>query len=182
MARCREFRSGRDRARRTGRAPGPDDVRVRQQAAGIRVADLLVTQGVHPERTKAPFVPGWEVLGEVEAGGSDVTGIDVGDRVAGLSIHGGWAEHASCPPRWSSPVPGALEATSAVCLVMDYIVAHIHERPPSELLRIALRAKLERQDAFDETSRDSSPRPNPPFPEDVHHRIDRQRGRRPPSS
>ena len=81
-------------------------------------------QGVHPERTKAPFVPGWEVLGEVEAVGSEVTSVDVGDRVAGLSIHGGWAEQAIVPASLVVPVPAALEATSAVCLVMDYIVAY----------------------------------------------------------
>lgn len=104
--------------------PGPDRVRVRQQASAISYADLLVMQGVHPERTKPPFVPGWEAFGEIEAVGSDVDQFAVGDRVAGLSIHGGWAKHAIAPASWVVPVPAALEATSAVCLVMDYIVAY----------------------------------------------------------
>ncbi|MDH3679955.1 MAG: hypothetical protein OEV40_08415 [Acidimicrobiia bacterium] len=38
-------------------APGPGEVRVRVDAAGISFADLLVMQGVHPERRKPPFVP-----------------------------------------------------------------------------------------------------------------------------
>lgn len=103
--------------------PGPGEVRVRQQAAGISYADLLVMQGVHPERKKPPFVPGWDVLGEVEAVGPDVTTVAVGDRVAGLAIHGGWAEHAIVPASLVVAVPTDLAATAAVCLVMDYIVA-----------------------------------------------------------
>ena len=33
--------------------PGPDEVRIRVEAAGISFADLLVMQGVHPERRQA---------------------------------------------------------------------------------------------------------------------------------
>ena len=105
-------------------APGPDEVRVRVEAAGISFADLLVMQGVHPERRKPPFVPGWDVVGQVESAGSQVNQVAVGERVAGLSIVGGWAEHAIVPGFRVVPVPASVEATEAVCLVMDYIVAY----------------------------------------------------------
>ncbi len=105
-------------------APGPDEVRVRVEAAGISYADLLVMQGVHPERRRPPFVPGWDIVGEVEAVGPDVDDIHVGDRVAGLTIVGGWAEHAIVSAKWVVPVPATVEAAAAVCLVMDYIVAY----------------------------------------------------------
>jgi NADPH:quinone reductase-like Zn-dependent oxidoreductase len=32
------------------------------EAAGISYADLLICQGLHPERRRAPFVPGWDVV------------------------------------------------------------------------------------------------------------------------
>ncbi len=105
-------------------APGPDEVRIMVQAAGISFADLLIMQGVHPERRKPPFVPGWDVVGEVEALGARVDQVEVGDRVAGLTIVGGWAEHAIVPGARVVPVPVALESTTAVCAVMDYIVAY----------------------------------------------------------
>lgn len=104
--------------------PAPDDVRIRIEAAGISFADLLVMQGVHPERRKAPFVPGWDVVGEVEAIGSAVTDVAVGDRVAGLSIVGGWAQQVLVPAARVLPVPPSLESTRAVCLVMDYVVGY----------------------------------------------------------
>ncbi len=37
--------------------PEPDEVRVRVEAAGISFADLLVMQGIHPERRKPPSCP-----------------------------------------------------------------------------------------------------------------------------
>ncbi|MDH3201896.1 MAG: zinc-binding dehydrogenase [Myxococcales bacterium] len=105
-------------------APEPGEVRVRVEAAGISYADLLMCQGLHPERRRAPFVPGWDVVGEVESVGSEIRNVAVGDRVAALSIVGGWAEHAVVPGSLVVPVPPALESTAAVCLVMDYIVAY----------------------------------------------------------
>ncbi|MDH3706291.1 MAG: zinc-binding dehydrogenase [Acidimicrobiia bacterium] len=105
-------------------APGADEVRVSVDAAAISFADLLVMQGVHPERRKPPFVPGWDVVGEVEAVGSAVKRFSIGDRVAGLSIVGGWAEHATVPVSRVVPVPASVESTAAVCLVMDYVVAY----------------------------------------------------------
>lgn len=100
------------------------DVLVRVEAAGISFADLLMMQGVHPERRPAPFVPGWDVVGTVEAIGSDVTDIAVGDRVIGLTIVGGWARHAIVPATRSVHVPAGLDPTTAVTLAMDYVVAY----------------------------------------------------------
>ncbi len=104
--------------------PAADEVRVRVLAAGISFADLLIMQGVHQERRTPPFVPGWDVVGEVERLGADVVGVGVGDRVAGLSVVGGWASHANLRADWVVPVPESIDATTAVCLVMDYVVAH----------------------------------------------------------
>jgi NADPH2:quinone reductase len=90
-------------------APEPGEVRVRVDAAGISYADLLMCQGLHPERRRAPFVPGWDIVGEVESVGSDIRKVAAGDRVAALSIAGGWAEHAVVPGSRVVPVPPALE-------------------------------------------------------------------------
>jgi NADPH2:quinone reductase len=104
-------------------APRPDQVRVRVEAAGISYADLLMCQGLHPERRRAPFVPGWDVVGRVESVGPRVGHVRVGDRVAALTIVGGWAEYAVVAGRWVVPVPAGLAPTTAVSLVMDYVVA-----------------------------------------------------------
>ena len=85
-------------------------------------------QGLHPERIyprrRAPLVPGWDVVGVVESMGSQVRDVRVGQRVAALSIVGGWAEHAVVPGAWVVPVPAKLAPTTAVCLVLDYVTAY----------------------------------------------------------
>ena len=94
------------------------------RAAGISCADLLMCQGRHPERRKPPFVRGWDVVGDVEAVGSEIGHVKVGDRAAGLTIVGGWAQLAIVRGDWVVPIPEGLDPASAVCLVMDYVVAY----------------------------------------------------------
>lgn len=104
--------------------PGRGEVRLRVEAAGISYADLLMVRGLHPERRRSPFVPGWDVVGTVDAVGTDVRQVAVGDRVAALPIVGGWAEYAVVPAKFAVPVPRSVDPVAAVCLVMDYIVAY----------------------------------------------------------
>src|SRR5581483_9028670 len=109
--------------------PGPDEVRIRVEAAGISFADLVMCQGLHPERyypqrRRAPFVPGWDVVGVLESVGAQIRDVRVGQRVAALTIVGGWAEHAVVPAARVVPVPPSLAPTTAVCLVLDYVTAY----------------------------------------------------------
>jgi NADPH2:quinone reductase len=104
--------------------PGPREVRIRVEAAGVSFADLLICQGLHPERRRTPHVPGWDALGIVESVGDEVERVRVGERVASLTIVGGWAEYANVPEDWVVPVPPTLTPTSAICLVFDYVVAY----------------------------------------------------------
>jgi len=109
--------------------PGPDEVRIRVEAAGISFADLAICQDMHPERyypkrRRPPLVPGWDVVGVVESVGSRIRDVQVGQRVAALTIVGGWAEHAVVPAARVVPVPPRLAPTTAVCLVLDYVTAY----------------------------------------------------------
>ena len=60
-------------------AVGPDDVRVRPVTSALNHMDLWVTKG--KPRPHLPHVPGCDVAGVVEAVGSHVTGVAVGDEV-----------------------------------------------------------------------------------------------------
>jgi NADPH:quinone reductase-like Zn-dependent oxidoreductase len=60
-------------------AVGPDDVRVRPVASALNHMDLWVTRG--RPRPALPHVPGCDVAGVVEAVGSAVTAVAVGDEV-----------------------------------------------------------------------------------------------------
>lgn len=60
--------------------PGPGEVRVRHHAVGVNFIDAYFRSGLYP--TKLPSGLGSEAAGIVEAVGSDVSLVAVGDRVA----------------------------------------------------------------------------------------------------
>ena len=72
--------------------PGPGQLRVRVRAAGVGSTDLAMLAGNYAYAPKIPFVPGYEVAGVVEAIGTGVTGFELGQRVAALTVHGSFAE------------------------------------------------------------------------------------------
>jgi S-(hydroxymethyl)glutathione dehydrogenase/alcohol dehydrogenase len=59
--------------------PGPREVLIRTQACGVCHSDLHFIDGLYP--APLPLVPGHEAAGVVEAVGSDVAALKVGDHV-----------------------------------------------------------------------------------------------------
>lgn len=70
--------------------PGPRQVRIRQEAAGLNFIDVYHRSGLYKQ--PLPFTPGVEGAGVVEAVGENVTNVKKGDRVAYAGPLGGYAE------------------------------------------------------------------------------------------
>jgi NADPH2:quinone reductase len=104
--------------------PGRGEVRIRELVAGVSFADLLMREGIHPEKTILPFTPGWDIVGVVEKRGEGVSQTRVGQIVAALPIHGGYAEHICLPESELTPVPDGVDPAEAVSLVLNYITAY----------------------------------------------------------
>jgi NADPH2:quinone reductase len=104
--------------------PGVGEVRVHVLAAGVSFADLLMREGVHPERRRPPFTLGWDIVGRVDALGENVVGLGTGDTVAALTIRGGYSRYICLPETELVTVPESVDRVSAVCLVMDYVVGY----------------------------------------------------------
>ena len=104
--------------------PKGGDARVRVQAAGVSLPDVMARQGVHPETPLVPFTPGWDLVGVVDRLGDGVSGIEPGQMVAALPIHGAYAEFVCLPQHELVPVPSGLDAAEAVSLVLNYITAY----------------------------------------------------------
>ena len=104
--------------------PKKGEVRVRVLAAGVSLPDLLMCEGVHPETPRLPFTPGWDLIGMVDRLGDGISGIQPGQIVAALPIHGADAEFVCLPQRELVPVPAGLDAAEAVSLVLNYVTAH----------------------------------------------------------
>jgi NADPH:quinone reductase-like Zn-dependent oxidoreductase len=80
------------------RDPAQREVRIRVLAAAVSRPDITVRTGQSlysgtPLGQKTPFVPGYAVIGDVDALGTGVTEVAVGDRVGALTVTGGYAEY-----------------------------------------------------------------------------------------
>jgi NADPH2:quinone reductase len=104
--------------------PKHGEVRVRVQAAGVSLPDIMARQGIHPETPRVPFTPGWDLVGVVDRLGDGTSGIEPGQIVAAMPIHGAYAEFVCLPQRELVPVPPGLDAAEAVSLILNYVTAY----------------------------------------------------------
>jgi NADPH:quinone reductase-like Zn-dependent oxidoreductase len=106
------------------RAPAAGKVRVRVLAAAVSLPDVEARYGRSPFPPRMPFTPGYAVAGEVDAVGPGVTQARPGDRVAALTVYGGYSEAVYLGPKKLIPVPPALDPAQVAPLVLNYIVAY----------------------------------------------------------
>jgi NADPH:quinone reductase len=105
-------------------APKRGEVLVRVLAAGVALPDVMMREGIHPETPRLPFTPGWDLVGVVDRLGEDVSGLDLGQRVAALPITGAYAEFVCLPQSELVPVPPELDPAEVVSLVLNYVTAY----------------------------------------------------------
>lgn len=106
--------------------PAANQIRVRVETAGVSPADLLICWGLHPEARRAPFTPGWDIIGTVDRIGSHVSKSDypIGKRIAALTIVGGFARYVCIPAEDAVSVPDDVDPAEAQCLPFDYMVSY----------------------------------------------------------
>lgn len=97
--------------------PGPREARVRMLRSPIHNHDLWTVRGTYGYRPDLPARAGTEAVGVVEQLGSDVTGLEVGQRVATGGTFGVWAEEFVARAGALVPVPEGLPDEQAAQLV-----------------------------------------------------------------
>ncbi len=100
--------------------PGPGQVLVDVQAAGVNFVDGLICQGGYQIKPPTPFVPGSEIAGQVAAVGPEVDGWAIGDRVIAFCGFGGFADRAVVPALSLVRLPDNLDVETAAALVQSY--------------------------------------------------------------
>jgi synaptic vesicle membrane protein VAT-1 len=104
-------------------APGPGQVVVRMEATGVSFAEQQMRRGRYYDQPAFPFVPGYDLVGTVQAVGRGVDPGLAGTRVAALTKTGGWASHVLVDAADAVPVPAAIGAAEAETLVVNGITA-----------------------------------------------------------
>lgn len=103
--------------------PRAGEVRVKVLAAGVSLPDIMMREGIHPEKPRPPFTPGWDLVGVVDQLGSGVSGFEAGQVVAALPITGGYTESLCLPQDELFPVPAGLDPAEVVSLGLNYVTA-----------------------------------------------------------
>jgi NADPH:quinone reductase len=103
--------------------PGAGQLRVRVHAAGVGSTDLMLLAGKYRYAPKIPVVPGYEIAGTVEAIGRGVTGFSLGQRVAALTVHGGFAELLVRESEHFLPIPDGVSDVQAAGAILNYVTA-----------------------------------------------------------
>lgn len=121
--------------------PGPGQVRVKVRACGLNFADLLMQKGSYQDMPPAPFTPGMEIAGIVDALGPDVAAPPLGARVAVHAGHGGLAEYAVFDASRAAPIPDTMPFEHAAAFPVAYGTSHValHHRArlqPGETLLV----------------------------------------------
>jgi NADPH:quinone reductase-like Zn-dependent oxidoreductase len=124
-------------ALRTAERPDPvagtDEVVVRIHAANVNPTDLAARSGQARARMpdlEPPFVPGWDLAGEVTSIGPGVHGLQAGDRVAGMipwgrigGRVGAYAEAAAVEAQWLVKLPDGVGHAVASTLPLNALTA-----------------------------------------------------------
>lgn len=113
--------------------PGPGQVRVRTLAASVQFTDVILRKGQYPDlKEKPPLTLGYDTVGVIEELGLGVTDWSVGDRVADLTMIGGYAHHRLLEANRLTRVPESLDPAQAAAVVLGgmtaYQLLHRHAR------------------------------------------------------
>lgn len=95
--------------------PGPGQVRVRVAATTVNFADIQARRGSYHGSRPAPFIPGLEAAGTIDALGAGVRGLEVGQRVAVHADGGSYAEFTLASTVSTFPIPDSLDWDTAAC-------------------------------------------------------------------
>jgi putative PIG3 family NAD(P)H quinone oxidoreductase len=103
-------------AQRPDPVPAAGEVLIDVDAAGVNRPDVIQRYGKYPPPPGASDLPGLEVAGRIAGLGDGVTGFTVGDRVCALLAGGGYAERAAVPQEQVLPIPRGLTGIQAAAI------------------------------------------------------------------
>lgn len=103
--------------------PGPGEVRIAVEAAGINFADLMARMGIYPDAPPLPCVVGYEVAGRIDAVGEGVDNSRIGEDVVGMVRFGGYSSSVVTSSLQAVRRPAGLSAVEAASLPVNGLTA-----------------------------------------------------------
>jgi len=101
---------------------GQGEALVRVEAAGVNFIDVYRRTGLY--KVELPHTLGQEGAGTVDAVGSGVTDVALGDRVAFTDVPGAYAQYAVAPADRLIPIPPKVNNRQAAAVILQGLTAH----------------------------------------------------------
>ena len=102
--------------------PGPGEVLVRTEYAGVNFIDIYFRTGLYP--AELPITNGQEGAGTVAAVGSGVSSFGQGDAVAYTGVSGSYAEYIVVPAEKLVRTPAGITTKTAAAAMLQGMTAH----------------------------------------------------------
>src|SRR6266545_4211644 len=105
---------------------GRGEVRVRVLASGVEYTDVVIRRHLYPQTMlrRPPFTMGYDVVGEIDQLGEGVTGLQIGDRVADMTVVGSNAAYRTLRADQLARVPPGVDAAEAAALILSWTTAY----------------------------------------------------------
>lgn len=105
---------------------GRGEVRVRVLASSLEYTDVVIRRHLYAQtmRRRPPFVMGYDVVGEIDQIGDGVSGLQVGDRVADMTVLGSNATYRTLRADDVVRVPAGVDAAEAAALILSWTTAY----------------------------------------------------------
>src|SRR5436190_11522835 len=105
---------------------GPGEVRVRVLASSLEYTDVVIRRHLYPQTMsrRPPFVLGYDVVGEIDQLGDGVSGFQLGDRVADMTVLGSNAAYRTLRADDLVRVPTGVDAAEAAAMILSWTTAY----------------------------------------------------------
>ena len=105
---------------------GRGEVRVRVLASGVEYTDTLIRKHLYPQTSlrRPPFVMGYDLVGEIDQLGDGVSGFQLGERVADMTVVGSNAAYRTLRADQLTREPPGVDAADAAALILSWTTAY----------------------------------------------------------
>lgn len=119
----------------------PNEVLIRVVATSVNFADIKSRYGQYHNTGEPPFIPGLDATGVIEAIGSEVESLKVGQRVIAFPENGSYAEYVVADERLTFVLPENVDFdTAAACPIVSFtsykLLADVARIQPGETVVI----------------------------------------------
>jgi NADPH:quinone reductase len=109
--------------------PGKGEIRIKVEAIGLNRAEIMLRKGQYLETPQLPSRLGYEAAGVIDAVGSDITELRIGDRVStipsfSMSQYGVYGESAIVPASAAAKYPDKLSPIEGAAIWMQFMTAY----------------------------------------------------------